>query len=362
MRHTLKAVLDHRSDARRVTDALLAEGDSRADMALSSRPPMGQVYTRAQNHIHERVDSLCTAVKHRFTRLFGSLHHQNMVEYFMGLMHNNHVVTLTTKSEPEAMGTVDIIERFYWLGRDECQGKSDDGGAGAGMPGLEALVAESGTQQRQSMSYHAVAPGALQNRAHEHNRYFGTQDAESSPTGNTFQETMGAATQWHSYDTQDALADIRSGNEDKDRAAYRYGNEMRTSDQYRDCSWDEAEPGLKNGWEALAIDASTWQGSVRAIRRGWNGTSPDIDDDRYYRAHWNAIYRNSAGKPDYDDRTPAFLYGSEARLSGKYGSCEWRDVEERLEADWTARHGGQRSSWENFKDAVRHGWNRIGEG
>lgn len=29
---------------------------------------------------------------------------------------------------------------------------------------------------------------------------------------------------------------------------------------------------------------------------------------------------------------------------------------------WEARHPGQLSPWDNFKDAVRHGWNRISPG
>lgn len=141
--------------------------------------------------------------------------------------------------------------------------------------------------------------------------------------------------------------------------AYRYGSEMRTKDKYRYCSWDEVEPFLKNDWQARATDTATWDGSRNAIRRGWSSTSPEIEDDRYFRAHWNAIYRNSVGEPEYDDRTPAYLYGSEARRSEKYRSHDWRDVEPDIEADWKARHAGQSSSWADFKDAVKHGWNRV---
>jgi hypothetical protein len=255
----------------------------------------------------------------------------------------------------------------------------------AGVPGVAADSTEGETQQSQSMSYRpaapdavlmgspfaarmssvypqGTAPGALQNRAHEDSHYFGTQNAESPPRGNTFQETMGAATQWDFTDdhgTQDARSSPGSGSHDNDMDAYRYGSEMRINDNYRYCSWDEVEHWLKKDWEARPLGASTWDESRSAICRGWNSTSPAVEDDRYFRAHWNAIYRNTAGKPAYDDRTPAYLYGSEARRSEKYRSRDWQDVEPEIETDWRARHAGQLSSWEEFKDAVKHGWNRV---
>jgi hypothetical protein len=213
-----------------------------------------------------------------------------------------------------------------------------------------------------------TAPGSLQNYAHEDSRYFGTQNAEAPPTGNTFQDTMGEAS--HSSFTpddvpnqelQDAQANLRIGSHN-DIAAYRYGKEMHTEDKYHDCSWEEVQGRLKDGWEARATSASPWGQSENAVRRGWHSMSPDLDDDSYYRAHWNAIYANTASEGDYDDRVPAYLYGSEARRSEKYRSRNWHDVEGELEAEWAAHHAGQLSSWGNFKDAVKHGWNRASSG
>ncbi|MFL6632765.1 MAG: hypothetical protein ACJ8HJ_10670 [Massilia sp.] len=146
---------------------------------------------------------------------------------------------------------------------------------------------------------------------------------------------------------------------DDDMVAYRYGKEMRTSDRYRNRSWDEAEPGLSSGWETRAPDTPAWDESKPAIRRGWNEVTPEIDDDDYYRTHWTTRYAGSVGEGTYDDYEPAYIYGSEARRSEKYRSQDWRDVEPALRADWNARHAGQLSPWENFKDAVNHGWNRI---
>jgi hypothetical protein len=261
MRHTLKAVFAHRSDAEHVLDELLASGYSRADTARSSALATGQ--------------------------------------------------------------------------------------AGCSYP--------PGTE-----------PGALQGRAHEGSRYFGTQSAYSPPTGNTFAETMGADSQWvHPDDgrlhvpTPAPFADPDGAAHADYMAAYRYGKEMHTSDRYRNRSWDEAELGLSSGWEARATGTPAWDESRPAIRRGWDAVAPEIDDDGYYRNHWTTRYAGSAGDAAYDDYEPAYIYGSEARRSENYRSKDWRDVEPELAAAWKARHAGQLSSWENFKDAVNHGWNRI---
>jgi hypothetical protein len=43
--------------------------------------------------------------------------------------------------------------------------------------------------------------------------------------------------------------------------------------------------------------------------------------------------------------------------SDKYRGRAWNDVEPTLRTDWEARNPG--STWEKFKAAVRHGWDKI---
>jgi hypothetical protein len=298
MRHTLKAVFDHRSDAQHVLDALLVSGFRSTDMALSRAPP-----------------TLGSSVKRTFTRLFRS--HPQVMDHVGRFIRRGHVMTFTTGSELEAKSALGIIERFGPVGIEDLHDESDHFSAPKAVStGSPRIAAMSSIYRPDSV------PGTLQS----------TPDSRSSPG---------------------------SDSHDNDMEAYRYGNAMRISDEYRYCSWDEVEPCLRKAWEAREPIAATWDESMCAIRRGWNSTSPDIADDRYFRAHWNAIYRKTARKPAYDDRTPAYLYGSETRRSEKYRSHDWRDVEPDIEADWKARHLGQLSSWSDFKEAVKHGWNRA---
>jgi hypothetical protein len=132
---------------------------------------------------------------------------------------------------------------------------------------------------------------------------------------------------------------------------------MRTSARYRDRSWDEVESDLKSDWEARHPGASTWDKFKAAVRRGWDKITPDIDDDSYYRTHWNARYSNA--DDTYDDYLPAYRYGDEARRLQKYRSRHWDDAESDLKSDWESRYTSGPSTWDKFKDAVRHGWNKI---
>jgi hypothetical protein len=118
----------------------------------------------------------------------------------------------------------------------------------------------------------------------------------------------------HRSDALQNRAHEDSRGHDANRAAYRYGAEMRSTDRYRNRSWHEAESTLKSGWERLASDNREWVASRPAIRRGW------------------------------DEVTPAYIDSDEPAP----------------EAGWKARHAGQLSPWESFKDALHHGWNRVG--
>jgi len=161
---------------------------------------------------------------------------------------------------------------------------------------------------------------------------------------------------WYRSDWNDHYSSL-GGSYDDYAPAYRYGTEMRTSARYRDRSWDEVESDLKSDWEARHPGASTWDRFKAAVRRGWDKITPDIDDDSYYRTHWNARYSNA--NDTYDDYLPAYRYGDEARRLQKYRSRHWDDAESDLRADWESRYTSGPSTWDKFKDAVRHGWDKI---
>jgi uncharacterized protein (TIGR02271 family) len=74
-----------------------------------------------------------------------------------------------------------------------------------------------------------------------------------------------------------------------------------------------------------------------------------------FRTHYQTHYA-STGRA-YDEYAPAYQYGSTLRSDARYSGRDWSTIEPEARRDWEASHRG--SPWENFKDAVRHGWESV---
>jgi len=151
------------------------------------------------------------------------------------------------------------------------------------------------------------------------------------------------------------------GSYDDYAPAYRYGNEMRSSSQYKGRDWSDVESDLRSDWESRNTGGpSTWEKFKAAVRHGWDKITPDTDDDdSYYRTHYSTQYANSGDT--YDSLAPAYGYGTEARRNPKYQGRNWDDVESDLRSDWDSRYPGSSgvSTWDKMKAAVRHGWDKM---
>jgi uncharacterized protein (TIGR02271 family) len=63
----------------------------------------------------------------------------------------------------------------------------------------------------------------------------------------------------------------------------------------------------------------------------------------------------AGGKIDYDN-DPGYKFGTTYATDARYRGREWNDVEADIRRDWGTRGQG---SWEEFKDRIRHGWDRA---
>jgi hypothetical protein len=81
------------------------------------------------------------------------------------------------------------------------------------------------------------------------------------------------------------------------------------------------------------------------------------DEDSYWRENYSS--RPYASGSDYESWRPGYRYGYES--ASKHQGRRWEEVERDLERDWdTYEHGGSnRSAWQQIKDAVRDGWDRV---
>jgi hypothetical protein len=76
-----------------------------------------------------------------------------------------------------------------------------------------------------------------------------------------------------------------------------------------------------------------------------------------FRADYDARYQ-ATGEP-YEDYQGAYRYGAMLGNDDRFRSRAWDDqMEYEMQRDWESRHA-EGHTWERFKAAVRHGWDRV---
>ena len=93
------------------------------------------------------------------------------------------------------------------------------------------------------------------------------------------------------------------------------------------------------------------KGDAGTINMGMDMGKPD------YRSHYQANMASMGGS--YEDYAPAYQYGSTLRSDPRYANRSWDDVEADAHTDWTSRNPNGNSTWENTKQAIRHGWESM---
>ncbi|MFM0300972.1 hypothetical protein PQQ99_12685 [Paraburkholderia sediminicola] len=90
---------------------------------------------------------------------------------------------------------------------------------------------------------------------------------------------------------------------------------------------------------------------------GLGGQMPNeyLEYEEDFRTHFDEQY--AAGNGRYEDYVPAYRYGAEIGRDARYRDQPWDDVEPEARRHWETT--SPESTWERFKLAVRHGWERV---
>lgn len=90
---------------------------------------------------------------------------------------------------------------------------------------------------------------------------------------------------------------------------------------------------------------------------GLGGQMPNeyLEYEEDFRTHYDEQY--AAGNTRYEDYVPAYRYGAEIGQDARYRDRPWDDVEPEARRHWEST--SPESTWERFKLAVRHGWERV---
>jgi len=82
------------------------------------------------------------------------------------------------------------------------------------------------------------------------------------------------------------------------------------------------------------------------------GTRADYDTD--YRKDYQSRYAKTG--QTYDYYAPAYQFGTTYANDQRYRDRDWNVAEPDLRRDWETRSHGK---WEDFKDSIRYGWDRV---
>ncbi len=85
----------------------------------------------------------------------------------------------------------------------------------------------------------------------------------------------------------------------------------------------------------------------------------EAGDVRAYQDEWRRDYLAHHGRnpQDYARYEPAYRYGHGLAHDARYRGQSWDTIEPSARRDWERQHPG--SAWRQFKDAVRHAWDRA---
>jgi uncharacterized protein (TIGR02271 family) len=163
---------------------------------------------------------------------------------------------------------------------------------------------------------------------------------------------------------------------DRYEPAYRYGYTVANDTRYTGKDWSAIESDVRRDWEQNN-KGSTWEDFKESVRYGWErvkGYSPSEATARAeapgsagsssytfdtfasdFRSNFTTKYGNRGYS--YDRYEPAYRYGYTLANDQRYKGKDWSVIEADARRDWEKNYQG--SAWEDFKEAVRYGWERV---
>jgi uncharacterized protein (TIGR02271 family) len=388
MQHTLVAVFDNRSDAQSAMDELLASGFTRDNVNVSSADlaagAPATTATTTTTTTTAQQEGIGASIKHFFESLFGTDHDQHAIRYSNAVASGQHVLTLTTMSEPEVERAADVIERFGPIDIDErhdLAGNAATLGASA-YQGATSASLQSGTQSGNLAGSRSEAADLRTDSQQREATAMQTGKAgkaaipvvqEEVRVGKRLVERGGVRVFSRVVETPvNETVALREEHVSVERRPVDRPINPDDAAMFKDRTIELRETAEEAVVQKSARvveevvvgkEVSQREQNIRdTVRRTEVDVQPlqgkALDDDTYYRNDWQQNYASLGGT--YDDYAPAYRYGYDMRRDARYQGRNWDDVESSLRSDWDARYGSAgASTWERMKAAVRSGWDRM---
>ena len=388
MSHTLAAVFDNRHDAEQARNAVLAGGFRDQEVKLSAADSgtdtgagttTGSTAQQTLSTDASRDDgSFGSSIKHFFSNLFGD-DDEDTHTYTEAVNRGHQVLTVQGETLEDVERAADIIEGYGPLDIDERKSEwTASGWTGAQLAGATV----------------ATATGTA-------GQYMGAQQSAQGGAAGTLQGQAGGASQQRAESSEQTIPVIQEELKVGKRVVQRGGVriyqrvvetpvtesvnlreehvvvERRPVDQPADpadlAAFQETSFELRESAEEAVV-----QKTARVVEEVVVGkevtqhtdqvsdtvrstevdveqlATADLDDDDY-RSHWTSNYSAAGGS--YDDYAPAYRYGSSMAGADSYRGRSWDEAEPELRRSWETQY--PQSAWDQFKAAVRHGWERL---
>jgi uncharacterized protein (TIGR02271 family) len=345
---------------------LLSSGFSSQDVRLSGSD------TSTTTTTADTDSGIGSGIKNFFSDLFGSDDNERATRYEGAVSGGKNVITLTADSLEEVERAADIVEGFGPTDIDE-HSSGSVGATGAMLSGSQSGMSSTSTsaQSASTQQQSALTSGSMQRdtstqsipvveeqlRVGKREVLRGGVRIFSRVVETPVNETVGLREEHVDVQRRAVNQPINP----LDATAFKEQTiEMRESAEEAVVEKsarvvEEVTIGKEVNQRQEQITDTVRHTEVEVERLGATG-STGLQDDSYYRTHFQSNYGTAGGS--YDDYAPAYTYGSQMR--SQYSGRQWDDVETNLRTDWETRHGSAAgSTWEKMKAAVRHGWDRM---
>jgi uncharacterized protein (TIGR02271 family) len=378
MQHTVAAVFDNYGEAQHAVDDLVACGFSRDDVHLSQRNETGATDESQVGGTERTTEEESGSIGAFFRRLFGTDDETGDAElYSEAVRRGSYVLTVEVPDDQLLDQATDVIDRHHPIDIDERASQWRSGGwashesmrmAPSDTPGTpEASDTASGTAEAgmqtaegatEEGTSRAVPVVEEQVRVGKREVQRGGVRVYQRVTEQPVHEQVQlrdehVSVERHPVDKPASEADL-SALKDQSFEVREMAEEPVVEKMARVV--EEVVVGKEAGQRTETIDDTVRRTDVEVEQlSGQQSSQQGLVGDDDFRSHWNSAY--AQGGESYEDYAPAYQYGSTMASDERYRGRQWADIEPDIRADWEQRY--PQSAWQKFKDAVRHGWERM---
>lgn len=348
MQHTVAAVFDNYGEAQHAFDDLVANGFDRDNVHLSRSDETSDTTTAGER----KTEGEESGIGSFFRRLFGTEDESSDAElYSEAVRRGNYVLTVEVPDDNLVDQATDVIDRHHPVDIDERASQWKSGGWASPESMRQSAQSTTSTGASETRAIPVVEEELkVGKRQVQRGGVRVYQRVTEQPVHENVQlREEHVKVERHPTDKPASEADL-AALKDQSFEVRETAEEPVVEKTARVV--EEVVVGKETGERTESIHDKVRRTDVEVEQL--SGESSRFTDEDY-RTHWNTAYAQSGDT--FEDYAPAYQYGSTLGADERYRGKTWADIEPDVRADWESRY--PKSAWQKFKDAIRHGWERM---